>query len=60
MKKIYLGDSVYAQFDGYGYTLTTENGMPDDPSNTIIMDPEVVDALIGFSNRMNEERRNND
>ena len=46
--KIYLGDSVYAEFDGYGITLTTENGLPGDPSNTIYMEPEVLKALDRF------------
>lgn len=29
-RKEYLGDSVYASFDGYHIILTTENGYPDD------------------------------
>ncbi len=29
--KQYIGDSVYAEFDGYRLTLTTENGYADDP-----------------------------
>lgn len=41
--KIYLGDSVYASFDGYHIILTTENGYK--PSNTIALEPEVLDAL---------------
>ncbi len=44
--KEYLGDSVYAELNGYGLTLTTENGLPSDPSNTIYLDPEVSVALI--------------
>jgi len=27
--KVYLGDSVYAKFEGYGIVLTTENGLPE-------------------------------
>ena len=41
--KQYLGDSVYADFDGFSIVLTTENGLG--PSNVIICDPEVLDAL---------------
>ncbi len=44
----YLGDSVYAAFDGFGLVLTTENGLSDDPSNTIVMNPEVLAALDRF------------
>ena len=46
MTKQYLGDSVYVEHDGYGLTLTTENGMG--PSNTIYMEPEVYSALTVY------------
>lgn len=48
MKKVYLGDSVYASFDGYHVILTTENGYPDDPRNTIAIDDEVYASLRDF------------
>ena len=43
MGKQYLGDSVYADFDGYMIRLTTENGAG--PSNTIDLEPAVLEAL---------------
>lgn len=43
--KSYLGDSVYAYFDGHRVWLTTENGLPDDPSNKICFEPGVLIAL---------------
>lgn len=46
INKIYLGDSVYAEYDGYGICLTTENGLPGDPSNEIFLDPGVLNNLI--------------
>ena len=46
--KQYLGDSVYAEFDGYHIVLTTENGLPADPSNTIALEPTVYAALIRY------------
>lgn len=46
--KQYLGDSVYVSFDGYQICLTTENGLPDDPSNKIYLDPAVQIALIKY------------
>lgn len=49
--KVYLGDSVYAAYDGAGITLTTENGLPTDPSNTIYIEPEVVRSLLIFMDR---------
>lgn len=42
-KKIYLGDSVYAQFDGWYVTLTTDNGFG--ATNTIHLEPAVLRAL---------------
>lgn len=51
MTKDYLGDSVYAEFDGYGITLTTQNGLPDDPSNTIYLEVETLAALARFVER---------
>lgn len=43
--KMYLGDSVYVATDGHGIILTTENGLPDDPSNSIYLEPETWAAL---------------
>ena len=48
--KDYLGDSVYAEFDGYGITLTTDNG--HGPSNTIYLEPDILEALNRFKARM--------
>ena len=50
MDKVYLGDSVYAeQIDNRGIILTTENGYA--PSNTIVLEPEVVYSLIQYLER---------
>jgi hypothetical protein len=46
-KKIYLGDSVYASFDGYHIVLTTENGRG--PTNTIALEDLVFNSLILFA-----------
>ena len=46
MEKIYLGDSVYVQFDGFAFVLTTENGYG--ASNTIVLEPQVYNALVGY------------
>ena len=45
-QKAYIGDSVYIEFDGRGIILTTENGLG--PSNTIYMEPEVVNSFLAF------------
>lgn len=44
--KTYLGDGVYADFDGYGIVLTTENGIS--VTNTIVLEPEVYEALVAY------------
>lgn len=44
--KNYLGDGVYANFDGFHIVLTTLEGM------IIFLDPEVTDALMAYSLRM--------
>jgi hypothetical protein len=41
--KVYLGDGVYAKYDGWNVILTTENGMFS--TNSIYLEPEVVRAL---------------
>lgn len=45
MAKFYLGDSVYVDIERGMIRLTTWNGYPTDPSNTIYLDLEVYDAL---------------
>ena len=49
MKK-YLGDSVYIDIDDDtgSIVLTTENGLPDDPSNTIIIERELFKDLVNY------------
>ena len=48
--KEYLGDSVYAEFNGAEFVLTTENGLG--PSNTIYMDVNVVEAFSHYIKRI--------
>jgi hypothetical protein len=46
--KQYLGDSVYVEIDDDMIVITTENDLPDDPSNVIYLEPEVFDALVFY------------
>jgi hypothetical protein len=55
--KTYLGDSVYAEFDGHCIVLTTENGLPADPSNKIYMEPQVLVALERYLKRILDHGR---
>lgn len=50
----YLGDSVYASFDGYHIVLTTNNGYPDDPRNRIALEPEVLKQLNDYNKHIYE------
>lgn len=49
--KTYLGDAVYADFDGYNIVLTTEYGL--EPSNTIALEPSVLASLLAFRDSLN-------
>lgn len=44
---VYLGDSVYASFDGYLIRIYTNNGFG--PQNEIYLEPEVYAALEKFA-----------
>lgn len=47
-QKVYLGDSVYAEIEHGMIKLTTENGLPSGPSNTIFLEPGVYNSLVAF------------
>ena len=49
-EKTYLGDGLYASFDGLGIELTTENGI--ETTNTVYLEPEVYGALVMFRDRV--------
>ena len=51
--KVYLGDSVYVNYDGYMLTLTTENDSGP-PSNIIYLEPGVYTGLVQYTTRMKE------
>jgi hypothetical protein len=58
--KQYLGDSVYADVIDGGIVLTTENGYPDDPRNSIYLEAEVLRMLDEYrawlSSKANEAK----
>ena len=53
--KAYLGDSVYAKSDGYHIILTTENGIPGDPSNEIFLNPIVISNLLEYQEWLEQQ-----
>ena len=44
--KVYLGDGAYVSFDGWGLSLTTENGIST--TNEIYIEPVVWRALVAY------------
>lgn len=46
--KVYLGDGAYAEYDGFGIILTTEDGVSI--SNRIVLEPDMINRLIQFAN----------
>lgn len=53
-RKVYIGDSVYAEFDGYSIILTTENGGA--PSNRIVLEAPVYANLTDFVKQLWEPK----
>jgi len=45
-KRRYIGDGVYADFDGYSIILTVENGVQI--AETIYLEPDVYNALTQY------------
>lgn len=52
--KQYLGDGVYAEYDGFYFILTTENGI--ERLNAIYMEPDVWDSLLAYVRKTSEEQ----
>jgi hypothetical protein len=46
VSKVYLGDSVYAEYIGFDICLTTENGFG--ATNKIILEPIVMRRLLNY------------
>ncbi len=53
MDDTYLGDGVYASFDGYGYRLDLRG---QDTTTKIYLEPSVLAALVRFAEQCKEER----
>lgn len=60
----YIGDGVYAEWDGYGIKLRTDRDHSEAKVNEyaqithwIYLEPEVIVALNHFAERINEMRR---
>lgn len=48
----YLGDGVYAEYDGYQIKLYTDDGFR--PTNTIYLEPQVLDRFEKWVDQLKE------
>lgn len=44
----YIGDGVYAQFDGYGVVLTTGSHLESECDQRITLEPQVIEDFIRY------------
>ena len=59
-RKTYLGDAVYASYDGYMIKLTTEDGAGADPTtNVIYLEPLTVSQFLDFLKKIQKEESEN-
>ena len=56
-KNVYLGDGVYAEFDGYGVWLRTGDHRDELCDNKIYLDPGVMEKLYSVIRRMDDSIR---
>lgn len=52
----YLGDGVYAEFDGYGITLRTANHEDHLCDDKIYLEPDVFKSLYDFVKNVTKEK----
>ena len=50
--KSYLGDGVYVEWDGWGVWLHAND--PDEPTDSIYLEPEVFDSLVDFFKQLKQ------
>lgn len=50
--QVYLGDGVYARFDGYQIWLTTQRS--NSRTDSIALDPSVYEALVKYVAKIKE------
>lgn len=54
-KAQYLGDGLYADYDGYQIRLYASNGI--ETSNQVFLEPNVVDAFLSYIARVRKEMK---
>jgi len=51
-EKRYIGDGVYAEYDGYHLVLTTGSPLHEKPENRVYLDTQVRNALRQILNKI--------
>lgn len=51
-KHQYIGDGVYAEFDGYGIWLRTGDHRDDRCDNKVYLEPDILTSLNNFYSHM--------
>ncbi len=54
MQRTYLGDGLYASFDGYQIALAASNGIHD--TNTVYLEPGVIKSLMKYIESLNNKK----
>ncbi len=52
----YLGDGVYVEYNGYAFVLKANDHR--NPTDTIELEPSVLEALYRFASRVKETQEN--
>ena len=55
MTKAYIGDGAYVYWDGFGFELTTSDGIR--VTNRIYLEPQVYEELVRFVERLRTQLR---
>ena len=51
----YLGDGLYADFDGYQICLAANDRVSGNPTDKVYLEPRVVDAFWRYVEKLKEE-----
>ncbi len=54
-ERTYLGDGLYAEFDGYQIKLAASNGIAD--HDTVYLEPGVLKAFLNYIENLKEESK---
>lgn len=53
--KEYLGDGAYIEYDGWGFVLTTEDGI--EVQNTVYLEPDLIERVTEFAKKRWQKKK---